>query len=273
MSARSLAGMAIVVSFVVAVSAAQAAPIALSAIPLANDVAQKGPGRERVTDVKRVGNSFVTALDRPVCLQALDPNGSPANGVIPRGDAEVTAAAVEIDRLEPGAEPVLHHIVIDAASALPDATVIRHERIKLLRIETAWLSVYAYRTPTLLYILIPEGFASAGVAFERQIGRAGCGLASVALRVSGDVSMARTHPPRDLPDDERWVDWQALIAMPRKPARRALATLLVSVSLSKASRDPEPLLSVLVTQPTSEEPIAPLVTASLRKAPASRAVP
>ena len=227
---------------------AHAAPVPLSAIPVSSDDVPPAVGKERLADVKRVDDRFVTALDRPVCVQGM-------------GEAAALDGTdgIYVDRLELGAEPFLHRVVVDPTSELPEAKVLRRLDIPLVQIVAGPLPVYAYRTQRIVGLLIPRGIESAADAFVHQRGlgtflREHCGFLYLQLPIAGGVSSTRVLPPRAMLDAERWAtDVDSAKVAERKPlpnGRPASAQpWAINASLSKVSRDPEPILSVLVTEP------------------------
>ncbi len=244
MSGRPAAPVVLVaLHFLLQARIAQAEPIALSALPLSNDDIPKAAGKERMTDVRNDANGFITALDQPVCV---DGTGASAYGF----DGYIASDTAEVDRLELGDSPVLDRIILDTESQLPVARVLRRLRVPLRLVVDGPLPVFAYRTKTQVAVLVPRGFASAREAFvmERQIGvvRERCGFDLIQIPIEGGFGSTQTRPPSALGERERW----ATVTDVRDPAPPLTSTLwFVNASLSKVTRDPEPILSVLVREP------------------------
>jgi hypothetical protein len=250
----SLAALGVALSSLVA----RAAPVPLSAIPLTDEKTAKAPGKERVTDVKKVDDAFITALDSPVCVSEFDVKHSifEAGGSQMQGDV----GALGIERLVVAPEPFLERLVISPKSRLPDAKVLRRARVALLQIEGEPVAVYAYRTQTAVHIIVPRGFESPADAFgSHGAGREACGYIELALPLTGGVSGGSGQPTRKMTDAERWAVTYDDVGEAEKlrfPAGRSAAApeWAINASLSKVSRDPEPLLSVLVTLPAPATP-------------------
>jgi hypothetical protein len=262
MTARaSIAAAGLFFAIALAPGRARAAPLPLSAIPLAAGSIPPASGKSRIDDIRKREDHFVTALDRPVCIQSLaatdrpDWESHPGGGYV---DASEGASRLQVDRLAAGAEPFLERVVVDASSSWPEVRVLRRGRVPLARIAGGSLPVYAYRTREYVHLLIPQGFEAAVDAFDRDTPglfvRASCGMLHVELPIRGGVSQVEVLPARDLPGQERWItdiDAAAEAEGKRFPKGRTSAGghWTLNASLSKVSRDPEALLSVLVTEP------------------------
>jgi hypothetical protein len=241
--------------------AARSEPLPLSTIPLAADSLPPASGKQRLADVRKVDTLLVTALDRPVCLQSLSPKTpldweSPSDGGYV--DTSEGLSRIQIDRLHTGAEPFFERIVVDASSTWPEVRVLRRGRAPLAQIEGGELPVYAYRTRAFVHLLVARGFEAAVDAFDRSTHgmgfRESCGFLHVGLPVAGGVSQAVALPARDLPRQERWMNelGDAFEAESKRfPTGRRSLPWTINASLSRVSRDPEALLSVLVTEPAS----------------------
>jgi hypothetical protein len=241
-----------------AAGAARAAPVPLSAVPVAGAEVPPASGKMRVSDVRPGDNELVTALDRAVCIASFDvahasSMGWPATG----GDlsTEEGSFALEIDHLHEGPRPFLERAVVDSAT-LPDATVLRRERIPLLQVVDGPIPAYAYRTKDFVHVLVRRGFETASDAFDhegRGMATRLCGFVDLAVRVTGGVTRDSVLTPRDLPEKERWIVDEGAAAdaeTARFPKGRPSPepSRGVNVSLSKVSRDPEPLLSVTLVE-------------------------
>ncbi len=142
--------------------------------------------------------------------------------------------------------------------AKTEAKVLRRLDLPLVQIVAGPLPVYAYRTQRIVGLLIPRGLESAADAFVHQHGlgtflREHCGFLHLRLPIAGGVSSTRVLAARAMLEAERWAtDVDTAKVAERKPlpnGRPASAqTWAINASLSKVSRDPEPILSVLVTE-------------------------
>jgi hypothetical protein len=257
-SARQLLSSLVALGVALTSLVARAAPVPLSAIPLTDEMTPKAPGKQRITDVRKVDDAFITALDRPVCVSEFDLKHS----IFESGGSQVQtdAGALAIERLVAAPESFLERLVIDPKSILPDAKVLRRARVALLQIETAPVPVYAYRTHAAVHIIVPQGFESPADAFgSHGAGREACGYIELALPVTGGVSGGTGQPTRKMTDAERWAvtyDDVGEAEKVRFPRGRSSAApqWAINASLSKVSRDPEPILSVLVTLPVPDAP-------------------
>jgi hypothetical protein len=237
--------------------AAGADALPLSAIPLSSGAVPKVDATARIDGVRKVGDAYVTALDRPVCLSLFEPSVEDydASGEVRYWAADPEPRELEILRLETDGAPVLDRTVIDHETPLDQATVLRHVRIPLTRIMDGPVSAYAYRTTTKLYVFVPRGFESPIDAFDMRLGnRHQCGFASSTLLVRGDVSRSTVQPPRSMKESERWLaDFSDAFELSQKqfPKDRPPPPIFgLHVSVSRVSRDPEALVSVVVVAPT-----------------------
>jgi hypothetical protein len=255
-SARQLLSSLVALGVALSSPVARAAPIPLSAIPLTDETTPKAPGKQRITDVRKVDDAFVTALDSPVCISEFDLKHSIFEGGGSQVQTDVGALAIE--RLVAARESFLERLVIDPKAGLPQAMVLRRARIALLQIEAAPVPIYAYRTQTAVHIIAPRGFESPADAFgSHGAGREACGYIELALPVTGGVSRGTGQPTRKMTDRERWAvtyDDAGEAEKLRFPSGHSSAAIewAINASLSKVSRDPEPLLSVLLTLPSPD---------------------
>jgi hypothetical protein len=260
-SARHLFSSFVVLGITLSSLPARGAPVPLSAIPLTDETTAKASGKQRITDVKMVDDVFITALDSPVCVSEFDVKHSIFEGSGSQVQGGVGALAIE--RLVVAPEPFLERLVIDPKSSLPDAQVLRRARVALMEIEAFPVAVYAYRTQTAVNIIVAQGFESPGDAFgSHGAGREGCGYVELALPVTGGVSQASGLLPRTMSQAERWAaTFDEVVAAENqrfpKGRRSHEGKWLMNASLSKVSRDPEPILSVLVTLPAPDASATP----------------
>jgi hypothetical protein len=237
------------------VAGAEAVP--LSAIPLASPalprVEQKAA---RIDGVRRVGDTFVSALDQPVCLGTFDPSTEDfwAMGSVRYWDSDPSPQELEIFRLETDGEPYLERTVIDRQTPLDHATVLRQARIPLALIAGGPVPAYAYRTKTKLHVFVRQGFDLAVDAFDPRMGnREGCGFESHTLLLSGAVAGSIVQAPRAMSEAERWQSDASEafeLLQKRYPTTRPPPPIFrVNMSVSQVSRDPEPLVSVMIVPP------------------------
>ncbi|HEV3192431.1 MAG TPA: hypothetical protein VGY54_18095 [Polyangiaceae bacterium] len=242
MSARARAVTAVLAALllVAPVRDAHAEPIPLSRLPLASDDVPKAPGTERMTDVRNTDDWFVTALDQPVCI-----DGGGGGALMALSDS-LPPDSLEIERLELGEHPVMDRIVIDARSKLPLAHVLRRSRTPLLLVLDGAMRVYAYRTKTIIGVVVPRGFTHANEAFVpvRMWGmlRERCGFERLELPIGGGFRFTHLHPPDAAPLSDPW----RCVFDEKEGVGASSALWLINASLSQVSRDPEPLLSILV---------------------------
>jgi hypothetical protein len=249
---RTLVAKAIVlgIGYLVAWSTpARADSLPLSTIPRGNAAIVPASGTVRLDDVRRKKTFFVTAMDRPVCL--LVPDAELGLGVLWTDEADPANFVVE--RLIEGDEPALERILVDASSAsLLSAKVLGRARVPLLRVETgAELPVYAYRTAKDVHVLARRGFRGPGDAFDdepRSGMRMDCGFSHAVLRGKEDSSTMTLALAAPLPAGAQWISDQEELFEYDKVKRPAVdvPSFAINLSLSKVSRDPEPLVSVSV---------------------------
>jgi hypothetical protein len=114
---------------------------------------------------------------------------------------------------------------------------------------------YAYRTKTKLHVFVPQGFGTPFDAFDPRMGaRQGCGFAMMTVTLPGGVAGVSVLPPRAMKASERWLaDLNEAFELEQKlfPKGRPAPppSWTVNVSVSQVSRDPEPLMSVVVVAP------------------------
>jgi hypothetical protein len=249
-------------------TAALAAPVPLSAIPVASETIAAAHGVMRLADVKMTDvpdghlgeHTFIAAMDRPVCL------GS-SNGFAPTGVASFYAtdkadhSRLVVERLITGAgDPVLDRTLVDPESSPSKAIVLGHDRVHLAVVADAGAIVaYAYRTTKNVHVIVPRGFASERDAFDPRMGtRWACGFLQMDLDPALGGSVADSvSAPHAMREKVRWLtDLSELLDLETKEHREPEASppngfFAVNASLSKVSRDPEPILSITVRAPPS----------------------
>jgi hypothetical protein len=230
---------------------ARADSLPLSAIPRGNPALVPASGTVRLDDVRKKEHFFVAALDKPVCL--LSPEGEVGLGVLWADDSDPHPANFVVERLIEGDEPALDRILVDVNSAsLLSAKVLGRSRVPLVRVETgAELTMYAYRTAKDVHVLARRGFRAPRDAFDedpRSGQRMDCGFSHVVLRGKEDSSTLAVALAAPLPAPARWLADQGELFEYEKVKRPDVdvPSFAVNVSLSKVSRDPEPLVSVCV---------------------------
>lgn len=256
MSPRTVA-LLLVLGLIVPARVARAEAVPLSAIPLASSALPRVDEKPaRIDGVRKVGDGFVSALDQPVCVGTFDASDEDfeATGAVHYWDADPRPRELEVLRLETEGEPYLDRTVIDRETSLEHATVLRHVRIALALIAGGPVPAYAYRTRTRLHVFVRQGFELAVDAFDGWMGvRQGCGFASHTLLLSGAVARSTVQAPRAMSVAERWqsdLSEAFDFLQKRYPTTRPPPpTFRVEVSVSQVSRDPEPLVSVVVVPP------------------------
>jgi hypothetical protein len=239
---------------------ANAAPVAVSAIPRANETVTPAHGFVRLDDVKSVKDVIVTAMDSPVCLRSEDAEIGTGFGWF--GGSGLGNDKLVIERLIEGSEPALERTLVDAQSvSFGSATVLGRSRIRLVRIETGTeLPVYAYRTAKAVHVLARRGFNTPSDGFDpdpRMSARTACGFWHVALDAKEDSAVVALVAPHAMNARARWVtDFEDLdeYQKAKVPAGDA-PRFVLNVSVSKVTRDPEPILSVSVR--TVQPPLVP----------------
>ncbi len=240
-----------------------AASVPLSAIPLSPDTLL--PAREdlQLTDVHIVPEpgaygSLVTAMDRPVCLRSADPADPWRSGLLfPTGPTE----RFVIERLIPGDAPVLDRVLVDGSASFPRARVTGHVRVPLAEIAREGdIAVYAYRSAKAVHFFVPRGFNDPRDGFDgdgRVDGRFQCGFVSADLDLPNGSLVTSLTGPRPMREDERWISDMSAVTTPRV-ARSTDAppapAFVVNLSVSRVSRDPEPLVSVMLRVVPREVP-------------------
>jgi hypothetical protein len=227
---------------------AHAAPVPISSLPLGSDTIVPAKGTVRVDDVRHAKEVLITAIDKPVCIRSDQAETGD-------GFAWFDAAAEDklvVERLVEGAEPVLERTMIDPRSpSLSAATLLGRGSVSLVSIDTgSELGVYAYRTATAVHILARRGFNLPVEAFDfgfRMSGRAGCGFIHLVFREKEGSASVRLVAPHPTPR-ARWVaDFDDLSKYDEAKLPPGDApTFVLNASLSKVSRDPEPIVSVSV---------------------------
>jgi hypothetical protein len=120
--------------------------------------------------------------------------------------------------------------------------------------------VYAYRTSKAVHILARRGFNTPSDGFDpnpRMGTRTACGFWHVALESTEGSAGVTLVAPHTMSVRARWVtDFEALAEYEKtKVPPDDAPTLLLNASLSKVSRDPEPIVSVTVrTLPQANAP-------------------
>jgi hypothetical protein len=241
---------------------ALAAPVPLSAIPLSDEKMTATRVPETFDDVRladietgalegdRIAPALIVPLDRPVCVPDYFAGAKLASDL----DGK---EPVEVDRLVTGADPFLERVVLRRGAKALQVTVRGRARLPLVRLDVA-LPMYAYRTESAVVVLIPRGFDVATDAFMHLHGigvfvRKRCGYETIAIPIAGGVASENIVPQRDL-GAARWaatMDQASGLATPSSaPATRPW---IVNVSVSKVSRDPEPIVSVFAQPPPVAE--------------------
>jgi hypothetical protein len=247
----------LVLGLVVRARVASAEAVPLSAIPLASSALPRVEEKTaRIDDVRKVGDTFVSALDQPVCLGTFDPSTEDfwAMGSVRYWDSDPSPQELEVLRLETEGEPYLERTVIDHASPLDHATILRQARIPLALIAGGPVPAYAYRTKTKLHVFVRQGFDLAVDAFDPRMGnREGCGFDSRTLLLSGAVASSIVQAPHAMTEAERWQSDASEafdLLQKRYPTTRPPPPIFrVNMSVSQVSRDPEPLVSVVIVAP------------------------
>jgi hypothetical protein len=257
---RTLA-LLLVLALAVRARVASAEAVPLSAIPLASPALPRVEQKvARIDGVRKVGDTFVSALDQPVCVGTFDPSTEDfvAKGAVRYWDSDPSPQELEVLRLETDGEPSLERTVIDRETPLDHATVLRHARIALALIVGGPVPVYAYRTKTKLHVFVRQGFDLAVDAFDPRMGdRQGCGFDSQTLLLSGAVSSSMVQAPRAMSERERWQSDASEafeLLQKRYPTTRPPPPIFrVNMSVSQVSRDPEPLVSVVIVPPRRKD--------------------
>jgi hypothetical protein len=229
---------------------ANADPVALSKIPLSDDDMPERIGTTHRDDLKRGGDGVITALDQPVCVAPFDVKRGKSESPLAGGaDVPWRNAVIEMERVALEPEPALKRMVLDDTGHSKEWHFIRWARIPLVQIVTDPLPVFAYRTKTAVKIVVLRGFNSPEEAFTSPAGTRECGLSVLELSVGGQVANALFVPPQKMTPLDRWAPDLATIDARQFSRKRPppLPQWNVNASLSKTSRDPEPLLSVVVT--------------------------
>jgi hypothetical protein len=241
---------------------AVAAPVPLSEIPLSDG--KMTPTRVpeafddvRVADIEtgalegdQVASAFIVPLDRPVCIADYFAGA----GLTSRREGE---GPVEVDRLVGGEAPFLERIELGPGAKATQVAVRSRARVPLVRFDVA-LPMYAYRTDREVVVIIPRGFNVATDAFMHLHGigvfvRKWCGYDTIEIPITGGVANDNVVPQRDL-GAARWAATmdEASDLRARSPAPAA-KPWIVNISVSKVSRDPEPLVSVFAQPPPVAE--------------------
>jgi len=241
---------------------AVAAPVPLSAIPLSDGKMTPTRSPEtfddvRVADIENgapdgdpIVPGLILPLDRPVCFRGY----FVAEALVSQLDGKVP---VEVDRLVVGAAPFLERVVLGLGAEATQVTVRSRGVVPLVRLDVV-LPVYAYRTDRKVVVIIPRGFNAATDAFMHLHGigifaRERCGYETIEIPIAGGVANENIVPQRDL-GAARWAATMQQASVFETPSSAPAAQAwTVNVSVSKVSRDPEPLVSVFAQPPPAAE--------------------
>jgi hypothetical protein len=204
----------------------------------------------RIGDLRFDNRLLVTNLDQPVCVRSdKESIGEGSGWFSSTYDADDEKLVVE--RLVEGDNPALELTLVDPRWASTEtATLLGRGRIPLVRVDTgAELPAYAYRTASEVHVLVVRGFNEPRDAFpDPMMGTRACGFLHMVLTGTNDsrtASVVEAHAmdarARWLPSMDKVWDYELL----KRPAGDA-PPFAVNASVSKVSRDPEPVLSVTV---------------------------
>jgi hypothetical protein len=248
--------------------AARATPLPLSAIPLASEAVPRVHEVDVFKDIRQITTSdaytdglVLTPLDEPVCVRAFDgPDAlGEMSGSYPWNTRDAAVTGLEVDQLVVGTESFLDRVVVNPSEPRP-MKIVRRARVPLVEIVDNPFPVFAYRTKDAVHILVARGFEDPIDAFDPRMGSRSCGLVEIRLAVGTDrAGRVGVLPAHAQSKEERWtVDgaaaWERFNKVFPKGRPTFAPLWMVNASLSKVSRDPEPLLSVMVQAPAPSVP-------------------
>jgi hypothetical protein len=247
-------------------SNASAAPpitnIDLASIPLTDDtIIAKAHGTMRLSAVQwKVDEEvFFVDISQPVCIGSTTDMTEAMAGAQPFYRQAYSDEHLLVERVVGGKAPALDRMIVDEQSDPSSAaTILGRTRVPLAVIATeSGLNVYAYRTKDAVRFIVPRGFNEASDVFVPRAGfREGCGFFSMHLALSGGTLMTVVAAPHPLTEKARFaasfVDFLDDKGNMTPFTNVTTPVFILSASISKMSRDPQPVIAVVLRTMVSD---------------------